>query len=126
MGLGAFENLDLYDYLTFLTLIVLAIAFFSIAMFILGLPGKIAIQRRHPHAEAVKTMGWVGFLAVVPWIHALIWALHDGITVDVRRGPKEQEKHTDEAIRKLSGDSEVAAKPAVKEETAKDQGQDKG
>ncbi|MEM7226731.1 MAG: DUF3302 domain-containing protein [Pseudomonadota bacterium] len=112
MGLGAFDNLDLYDYLTFLTLIILAIAFFSIAMFILGLPGKIAIERRHPHAEAVKTMGWMGFLAVVPWIHAFIWALHDGLTVDVRRGPKAQEKHTDEVIRKLSGEDPPAAEAA--------------
>ena len=121
MGLGAFDNLDFYDYLTFLTLIILAIAFFSIAMFILGLPGKIAIERRHPHAEAVKTMGWMGFLAVVPWIHAFIWSLHDGITVDLRRGPKAQEKHTDAVIRRLRGESEAEADPE-NEENGKNQG----
>jgi hypothetical protein len=25
-------------------------------------------------ADAIYLMGWVGFLAVVPWIQALIWA----------------------------------------------------
>ena len=125
MGLGAFDNLDLYDYLTFVTLIVLAAAFFSIAMWILGLPGRIAISRRHPHAEAVKLMGWVGFLAVIPWVHALIWSMHDAITIDVRRGPKELEDATDQMLRKMTGESE-AVQPVVaqesKQEPAKEQG----
>jgi len=30
----------------------------------LGLPGRIAIARRHPEAEAVNLMGAVGFMAV--------------------------------------------------------------
>lgn len=85
----AISSVDLYDYLALVALIVLAIAFFSVAMFILGLPGKIAYRRNHPHAEAVKLMGWVGFLAVVPWIHALIWAYHDGVTVDIRTEGKD-------------------------------------
>lgn len=104
------DTLDLYDYLAFLTLIILAVVFFSIAMFILGLPGKIAIRRRHPHAEAVKLMGWVGFLAVIPWIHALIWAFHDAITIDVRHLPKEQKAATDRMIEKLSGEADKAPK----------------
>ncbi len=81
---SVFQTLDAYDYLTFAALIALLIAFFSLAMFILGLPGSIARRRNHPHAEAVNLMGWVGFLAVVPWVHALIWAYHDGVTVDIR------------------------------------------
>ena len=78
-------------------------------------------------------MGWIGFLAVVPWIHAFIWALHDGITVDVRRGPKAQEKHIDEVIRKMkgedegAGEGEVVAKTATKaEHDGESLGQDKG
>ena len=85
-------SLDLYDYLTFASLLLLAIAFFSIAMFILGLPGRIAARRNHPHAESVKMMGWVGFLAVVPWVHAFLWAYHDGVTVDIRSKPKASDK----------------------------------
>lgn len=84
MMADALSSLDIYDYLALVALIVLAIAFFSVAMFVLGLPGKIAHRRNHPHAEAVNLMGWVGFLAVIPWIHALIWAYHDGTTVDIR------------------------------------------
>ncbi|MEO1089555.1 MAG: DUF3302 domain-containing protein [Pseudomonadota bacterium] len=86
---SALQSLDVYDYLTFAALIVLAIAFFSVAMFVMGLPGSIAKRRNHPHAEAVNLMGWVGFLAVVPWIHALIWAYHDGVTVDIRDAGKD-------------------------------------
>jgi hypothetical protein len=29
-------------------------------------------------------MGWIGFLAVVPWIQALIWALKPTTVIDVR------------------------------------------
>ena len=81
---SVFQTLDAYDYLTFAAGLALLIAFFCVIMFILGLPGSIARKRNHPHAEAVNLMGWVGFLAVVPWIHALIWAYHDGVTVDIR------------------------------------------
>jgi hypothetical protein len=37
-----------------------------------GLAGRIAIARKHPEAEAVNLMGWAGFLAIVPWIKALV------------------------------------------------------
>lgn len=37
--------LDLYDYLMFLFVIVMLVAFCTLAIFILGLPGKIALQR---------------------------------------------------------------------------------
>jgi hypothetical protein len=93
--------LDVYDYLTFLVLIVAIVAFFSIFVFIGGLPGKIAMKRRHPHAESVKIMGWAGFLAVVPWIHSFIWAFHDSLTVDIRRYPEAEKKAIDEELNRL-------------------------
>ena len=37
-------------------------------------PRRRAIARKHPEAEAVYLMGWVGFLAIVPWVQALGWA----------------------------------------------------
>jgi hypothetical protein len=64
-------QLDFWDYATFLSLFVLTVAGLGLAVVILGLPGRIAIARNHPEAEAVYLMGWVGFLAVVPWIQAL-------------------------------------------------------
>ena len=94
--------LDIYTYLMFGFLLLAIIAIFSIIIFILGLPGKIAVQRHHPHANSVKIMGWAGALAVVPWIHAFMWAFHDSITVDVRRFPDEEKKAVDEEIAQLT------------------------
>ncbi len=102
--------LDIYDYLTFLFLLVAIIAFFLLLIFILGLPGKIAERRDHPHAESVKVMGWAGFLAVIPWIHALIWAFHDSLTIDVRKLPEGEGAETQKAL------DAIGAKPAVQEQ----------
>ena len=55
-------QLDFWDYATFLSLFVLTVAGLGLAVFILGLPGRIAIARNHPEAEAVYLMGRVGFL----------------------------------------------------------------
>lgn len=79
--------LDRYDYLTFAFLVVAVIAFFYALVTIGGLPGKLAERRHHPHAESVKIVGWIGLFTVFPWIHALIWAYHDSVTIDVRKFP---------------------------------------
>jgi len=44
--------------------------------FVLGaLPGKIAAEREHPQADAVRVAGWVGLVTLgVAWPLALIWA----------------------------------------------------
>jgi hypothetical protein len=65
-------------------ILALLVAFLVVLVFVLGLPGRIAIARRHPEADAVNLMGWVGFLAVVPWIQALIWAFKPTNVIDVR------------------------------------------
>lgn len=67
-------------------------------MLIAGLPGKIAISRKHPDAEAVNIMGWAGFLAVVPWIQAFIWAFKPTDIIDIRRFPAEERKAIDKEI----------------------------
>lgn len=87
MGLIDFE-LDGYDYLTFAILLGGVVAFFYVMITLGGLPGKLAEKRNHPHAESVKLGGWIGLFTVFPWIHALIWAYHDSMTVDVRKLPK--------------------------------------
>jgi hypothetical protein len=63
---------DLWEFGTFLTLAILGIASLITTVFVLGLPGRTAIVRKHPDAEAVNTMGWVGFLAVVPYVAATL------------------------------------------------------
>jgi len=96
-------ELDIWDYLTFLTGLVAAIAGIVILLWVAGLPGQIAIARKHPEAEAVKIMGYSGFLAVVPWIQAFIWAFKPTDVVDIRRFPAEEERATEEEIARLKG-----------------------
>ncbi len=90
MNLIDFE-LDTYDYLTFLILVLIVVAFFFAMITLGGLPGKLAEKRNHPHAESVKLGGWIGLFTVFPWIHALIWAYHDSLTVDIRKHPRNAE-----------------------------------
>lgn len=107
-------ELDLWDYLTFLTLFILGAAFLVGLVIMAGLPGKIAIARKHPDAEAVKMMGWAGFLAVVPWIQAFIWAFKPTDVVDIRRFPHEEAMETDKEIARLTGaNPPVVAEPSV-------------
>jgi hypothetical protein len=92
-----------WDYVTFAALFVVTATFLATAVLILGLPGRIAIARNHPEADAVNTMGWLGFLAVVPWIQALIWAFKPTDVVDIRYLPKEQQRETEAMIARLTG-----------------------
>jgi hypothetical protein len=71
--------------------------------FILGLPGRIAIVRNHPDADAINAMGWVGFLAVVPWIQAFLWAFKPTTVIDIRYLPEDEERETKAMIARLKG-----------------------
>src|SRR5262249_41329019 len=96
-------QLDIWDYLTFATFIVMGIGFTIVFIFMLGLPGRIAIARKHPEAEAVGLMGYLGFLAVVPWMQAFLWAFKPTDVVDVRRMPREEARAIEEEIARLKG-----------------------
>jgi UPF0716 family protein affecting phage T7 exclusion len=96
-------HLEVYDYATFAALAIIVPGFVLLAILILGLPGQIAIARKHPEAQAVKLMGWLGFLAVVPWIQALMWAFKSTDVVDIRRFPREEQFATEKEIERLSG-----------------------
>lgn len=98
-------ELDFWDYATFAVLTVLGVAFLCALVFVLGLPGRIAMARKHPDAAAVNIMGWAGALAVVPWIQAFIWAFKPTTIVDLRRYPKAEDAAIDEEIAKLEGRS---------------------
>jgi hypothetical protein len=40
-----------------------------------GLPGRIATQRHHLQADAIRIMGWLGLLTGgIVWAVALVWA----------------------------------------------------
>ena len=104
-------SLGFWDYITFLSLAVLVAAGLGLAVFVLGLPGRIAIARSHPEAEAVYLMGWIGFLAVVPWIQALGWAFKPTTVIDVRYLPEQRRIETEAAIAKLEGNASPATTP---------------
>jgi hypothetical protein len=104
-------ELDFWDYVTFLTLVLAGVAGLVIILWVAGLPGRIAIARKHPDAEAVKLMGYAGFLPLVPWIQAFIWAFKPTDIVDIRRFPAEEARAIEEDIARLKGEK-PATKPA--------------
>jgi hypothetical protein len=96
-------QIGFWDYATFLAMFAIVVAGLSATVLILGLPGRIAIARKHPEAEAVNLMGWIGFLAIIPWVQALIWAFKPTTVIDIRRTPEEEERETEEMIARMSG-----------------------
>jgi hypothetical protein len=56
-------EIDIWDYLTFLTLMVCVVALIMTWLFLAGLPGRIAIARKHPEAEAVEVPRLCGLVA---------------------------------------------------------------
>ena len=109
-------SLDFWDYATFAAISVIVLGGLGAAVFILGLPGRIAIARRHPEAEAVYLMGWIGFLAVVPWIQALGWAFKPTTVIDIRYLPADEKRETEAAIARLTG--QTPQPPATAAETS--------
>jgi Protein of unknown function (DUF3302) len=84
-------KLDFWDYATFAVAALAGAAGVLTYIWLAGLPGRIALARKHPEADAVKIMGWAGLLpTVLPWIQAFIWAFRPTEIVDIRRFPKEE------------------------------------
>lgn len=108
-------SLDIWDYLTFLVVIALVAAFLTVAVLVLGLPGRIAIARKHPDADAINTMGWLGFLAVVPWMQAFMWAFKPTNVVDIRYFPRQEQQNINEEIARLKGSETPNKKPGSEE-----------
>src|SRR5271167_275754 len=96
-------ELTFWDYVTFAALAFLGVCFLCALVFVLGLPGRIAIARKHPDADAVNIMAWAGALAAVPWIQAFIWAFKPTTIIDIRRYPTAEALAIDEEIAKLKG-----------------------
>lgn len=105
-------EIDFWDWVTFATLAVAGIGVLVFIVWLMGLPGRIAIARKHPDAEAVKIMGYCGFLAVVPWIQAFIWAFKPTDIIDIRRFPKAEAEEIEQNIARLSGKPVAEDKPA--------------
>ena len=108
-------QLDFWDYLTFATAALAGAAGILIYIWIAGLPGRIAIARKHPDAEAVRLMGWAGLLpTILPWIQAFIWAFKPTEIVDIRRFPKEEARAIEEDMARLTDDPRKQGEHAKK------------
>jgi len=113
-------ELNFWDYLTFAVITLVGVAVLVVVVVVLGLPGRIAIARRHPEADAVNLMGWLGFLAVVPWIQAFIWAFKPTDVIDIRYFPKEEQLEVNRMLAKLTSKSPSAAKEPPEDNSHKD------
>jgi hypothetical protein len=96
-------DLDIWDYITFVVVLIIAAGAVAAAVFLLGLPGRIAVARKHPDAEAVTLLGWAGGFAVLPWMQALIWAFKPSDVIDIRRFPPETQKAIEEEAARSKG-----------------------
>jgi len=65
-------GLDFWDFATFAAFALVGGGFLGLIVFVLGLPGRIAVAWQHP--EAVNLLGWVGGFTVLPWAQALVWS----------------------------------------------------
>ena len=67
------------DIATLFAWFVIAVLFFTVVAAIVALgslPGHIAKQRHHPHAEAINATSWIGLaLGGILWPIAFVWAL---------------------------------------------------
>jgi hypothetical protein len=108
-------KLNVWDYLTFAVVIALVGAFLAVVVFVLGLPGRIAIARKHPDAEAINIMGWLGFLAVVPWMQAFMWAFKPTQVVDIRYFPKQEQQNISEMLAQMKVSAASKKKPEANE-----------
>ena len=106
-------ELGFWDYVTFAALTAAGASFVVILLWFAGLPGRIALARKHSDAEAVNLMGWAGiFPTVLPWVQAFIWAFKQTNIVDIRRFPQEEARAIEENINRLSGKTTVELKAA--------------
>jgi len=104
-----------WDYITFATLALAGAFGLGFVIWLMGLPGRIAIARNHPEAQAVQWMGYAGLLPTIyPWVQAFIWAFKPTDVVDIRRFPAEQARANDEELAKMR------SKPSRKRATAQD------
>ena len=113
-------ELNFWDYLTFAVLFLCVVAFLVVVVLVLGLPGRIAIARRHPDADAVNLMGSQGFPAVMPWIQAFMWVFKPTDVIDIRYFPKQEQQDVGQMLAKLKGKSPSETKEQAQDDSRKD------
>ena len=67
------------DFFALFVLLVVTVVAVAIALVLGALPGKIAGERGHRQADAIRLCGWLGLLTLgLLWPFALVWAYTDG------------------------------------------------
>jgi hypothetical protein len=108
-------ELTFWDYATFVVMFICVLLGLTFIVWFAGLPGRIAIARKHPDAEAIKIMGYAGLLVAVPWVQAFIWAFKPTDVVDIRRFPREEAKDVQEDLDRLAGKTSTPKPPNERE-----------
>lgn len=77
---------DGYDIFAFVVIAILLVTAVVVIVAIGSLPGKIAAQRKHPHAAAINVAGWISLVTLgALWPIALVWAFLSPIPTDANR-----------------------------------------
>ena len=95
-------RVDAWDYLTFAATFIIVAAVLTLAVLILGLPGGIADN----------LMGYIGILAVVPWVKALTWAFKPTDVIDIRYMPGEERRDTAAILARITGQTGPGEEPS--------------
>jgi NADH:ubiquinone oxidoreductase subunit 6 (subunit J) len=75
-------GLDIFATIVLILVIATAV---GVLVVLAMMPGKIAAQRKHPQAEAIKVAGWLGLLTGIVWILAMIWAYIKPVTSETQQ-----------------------------------------
>lgn len=68
-------QLDFFDYMAFVVFGIIITLFVSLVVVIGSLPGKIAMARKHPQANAINVASWCSLLTLgALWPIAFVWA----------------------------------------------------
>lgn len=79
---------DVYDVTAIAALIAIAAIILIGGWMLVEMPGKLAADRHHPNAAAIRVCGWMGLLTFgLFWAAAMVWATR-AIPVSSRDNPQ--------------------------------------
>ena len=63
------------DIFALVVMLVIVAAVIWLVVILGPLPGRIAQERNHPQADAIRVLGWIGLITLgAAWLAALVWA----------------------------------------------------